>query len=110
MAYIGRDIEYGSLSKQSFVADSSTTSFSLNYDVASAMSLLVSVGGIVQEPDVGYTATGRTITFASAPISGDTVFIVFLGKELLVSNTTPQDAIDYQTMVGNGSNTLTLTH
>ena len=49
MAYIGRDIQYGVLDKQSFTADSSTTAFSLNSGVKNAKSLLVSVGGIISK-------------------------------------------------------------
>ena len=52
MAYIGRDIEYGVLEKQSLTADGTSTDFTLNYGVGSSTALIVSVGGIVQElPD-----------------------------------------------------------
>ena len=47
MAYIGRDIQYGVLDKQSFTANSSTTAFTLDSGVKNAMSLLVCVGGVV---------------------------------------------------------------
>ena len=54
MAYIGRDIQYGTLDKQSFTANSSATVFTLDTTVKDAKSLLVSVGGVIQEPDVAY--------------------------------------------------------
>ena len=54
MAYIGRKPEYGAFEKQSITADGSTTTFTLNYVVGSTSSILVSVAGVVQEPEVGY--------------------------------------------------------
>ena len=54
MAYIGRQPSYGAFEKQSLTADSSTTTFTLNYTVGSSSSILVSVAGVVQEPETGY--------------------------------------------------------
>ena len=81
MAYIGRQPTYGAFEKQSLTADSSTTTFTLNYTVGSSSSILVSVAGVVQEPETGYTlsAGGVSIVFSAAPTSGETVFVIFLG-------------------------------
>ncbi len=81
MAYIGRKPEYGAFEKQTITADSSTTTFSLNYTVGSSSSILVSVAGVVQEPEVGYNLTGggTSIAFTAAPTTGATVFVIFLG-------------------------------
>ena len=81
MAYIGRQPSYGAFEKQSLTADGSTTTFSLTYQVGSSSSILVSVAGVVQEPEVGYNLTGggTSIAFTAAPASGDTVFVIFLG-------------------------------
>ena len=81
MAYIGREPSYGAFEKQSMTADSSTTTFSLNYTVGSSSSLLVSVAGVIQEPETGYNLTGggTSIVFSAAPTTGDTVFVMFLG-------------------------------
>ena len=94
MAYIGREPAYGSFEKQALTADSSTTTFNLDYTVGSSSSLLVSVAGVHQEPEVAYNlASGGTqIVFTAAPTTGDTVFIIFLGiaydaGELLSSGT-----------------------
>ncbi len=108
MAYIGRDIQYGVLDKQSFTADSSTTAFTLDSGVKNAMSLLVCVGGVVQEPEVAYTASGTTLTFTSAPTTGDIVYAVYLGKELAAS-TGGRESITFQTGTGDGSNTTPIT-
>ena len=107
MAYIGRDIQYGTLDKQSFTANSSTTSFSLDSSVLNAKSLLVSVGGVIQEPEVAYTASGSTLTFTEAPATGNSVYAVYLGKSLEISE--GRQSISYQTGTGDGTTTpLTL--
>ena len=103
MAYIGRDIQYGTLDNQSFTANSSTTSFSLDSSVLNAKSLLVSVGGVIQEPEVAYTASGSALTFTEAPVTGNSVYAVYLGKTLEVSE--GRQSISYQT--GTGDNTTT---
>ena len=81
MAYIGREPVYGAFEKQSLTADSSTTSFTLIYVVGSSSSIIVSVAGVIQEPETGYNLSGggTNIVFSSAPTTGDTVFIIFLG-------------------------------
>ena len=87
MAYIGRQPAYGAFEKQSLTADGSTTTFTLNYTVGSSSSILVSVAGVHQEPEVAYNlaAGGTQIVFTAAPTTGDTVFVVFLGIALEVS-------------------------
>ena len=94
MAYIAREPAYGSFEKQSLTADGSTTTFTLNYTVGSSSSILVSVAGVHQEPEVAYNlaAGGTQIVFTAAPESGDTVFVVFLGI-----------AYDVGTLLGTGA-------
>jgi hypothetical protein len=81
MAYIARSPEYGAFEKQTLTADGSTTTFALNFTVGSSSSVLVSVAGVVQEPEVGYSLSGggANIVFSTAPASSDTVFVIFLG-------------------------------
>ena len=81
MAYIGREPAYGSFEKQDVTGDGSTTTFTLDFTVGSTSSVLVSQGGVVQQPGSGYTIAngGTQIVFASAPGSSETTFIVFLG-------------------------------
>ena len=87
MAYIGRDPQYGAFEKQTLTADSSTTTFTLDYTVGSSSSLLVSVAGVHQEPEIAYNlgTNGTQIVFTAAPASGDTVFVIFLGAALEVA-------------------------
>lgn len=81
MAYIGRQPSTGAFEKQSITADSSTTTFTLNNQVGSSSSIIASVAGVVQEPEIGYTLSGggTSIVFSAAPTTGDTVFVIFLG-------------------------------
>ena len=81
MAYIGRQPSYGAFEKQDITPDGSTTTFSLTYTVGSSSSILVSVAGVVQEPEVGYTISGGgvNLVFTAAPAAVDNVFIVYLG-------------------------------
>ena len=94
MAYIARSPAYGSFEKQALTADSSTTTFTLNFTVGSTASLMVSVAGVLQEPETAYNISdgGTKIVFTSAPTTGDTVFIVFLGI-----------AYDVGTLIGTGA-------
>ena len=76
-----RERVIGSFEKQSLTADGSTTTFTLNYTVGSSSAILVSVSGVLQEPEVAYNLAGggASIVFTSAPESGETIFVVFLG-------------------------------
>lgn len=87
MAYIGRSPLYGAFEKQSLTADSSTTTFALDYVVGSSSSIFVSVAGVPQEPEVAYNIAsgGSQIVFTAAPTSGDTVFIIYLGVAMEVA-------------------------
>ena len=84
MAYIGRAPITGQFEKQLLTADSWTTSFALDWTVGSTSALIVSVGGVVQEPEVAYNLSGggTNIVFTAAPTSGDRVYIHFLGQAI----------------------------
>ena len=65
----------------------STTTFNLTVSSAgvspvTAQQLLISVGGVMQNPSDDYTVSGTTITFTTAPSAGLTFFGVFLGQAL----------------------------
>ena len=81
MAYIGKSPEYGVFEKQLLTADGSTTTFTLNYTIGSSSSILVSVSGVMQEPEVAYNISsgGTQIVFSTAPEIAETIFVVFLG-------------------------------
>jgi len=65
----------------------STTAFSLTVSSAtiepvSDAQILISVGGVMQNPTQDYSVSGSTITFSTAPSAGLTFFGVFLGQAL----------------------------
>ena len=85
MAYIGREPINGFHAKQQITGDGSTVTFTLDQTVATETSIIVSVGGVIQEPAVGFNlATGGTqITFTEAPSSTDRVYVQFLGTAIV---------------------------
>jgi hypothetical protein len=87
MAYLGRSPQYGAFEKQALTPDGSTTTFTLDYTVGSSSSILVSVAGVHQEPEVAYNlgSGGTQIIFTAAPGASDTVFVIFLGVALDVA-------------------------
>ena len=94
MAYIGKTPDYGTFEKQVLTADGSTTTFTLNYCIGSSGSILVSVSGVIQEPETAYNISGggTQIVFSAAPDVGETTFVIFLGI-----------AFDTATTLGTGS-------
>ena len=54
MAYIGKEPSFGAFEKDIFTGDGSTTQFTLTHTVASATSIIVSLGGVIQEPGSAY--------------------------------------------------------
>ena len=84
MAYIGRNPAIGTqkvLDSLESQFNGNLTTFNLRYNsntiyppIASA--LIVSLGGVLQEPGVAYTVTSDTITFATAPPTGTDCWIL----------------------------------
>ena len=107
-SYIGLEPSHGSFDKQLITGDGSTTTFTLEFPVAQAGQLLVSLDGIIQEPSFSYNISLSTgspkITFASAPSNGSRIFIVYLGRQLLVATTANSSPV-FDQFSGNGSTT-----
>jgi hypothetical protein len=94
VAYIGTQPVRGQYRKLSDISsgfNGSTTTFTTsvppgtsNYYVTagSASQLLVSLGGVIQQPDVDYTVNTYTITFTTAPAAGLSFFGVLMGDSL----------------------------
>ena len=91
MGYLGRGLDRGNYLKLDDLAsqfDGSTVTFNLTtggqaFYPGSAFSILVSLAGIVQEPESAYIITNNTITFASPPQVGDDYFcIAYLDSRL----------------------------
>ena len=85
MAYIGANPVNGFFEKQDLTTDGSTTTFTLQTTVGSSSSILVSVGGVIQEPEVAYNlgAGGTTIIFTEAPASTADTYIHYLGQAIV---------------------------
>lgn len=90
MAYIGRQLSAGNYLKlddlqNQFNGTKKTfnlTSGGNPYYPGSAFSILVSLGGVIQEPDSAYQIDQNTITFAAAPQASDDFFCISLGVAL----------------------------
>ena len=90
MPYIGRSPQVGNYSKLDDISaffNSSDNQFTLqvaaqNYTASLATQLLISIDGVLQEPEVAYTVSGSTITFTSPPAGGASFFGVALGDTL----------------------------
>ena len=92
MGYLGRGLDRGNYLKLDDLAsqfDGSTVTFNLTsggqaFYPGSAFSILVSLAGIVQEPESAYIITLNTITFASPPQVGDDYFCIALGVPISI--------------------------
>jgi len=90
MPYIGRDLNRGNYLKLDDISssfNSSTTTFNLTvggsaFTPGSALSILVSVGGVIQEPESAYQVNNSEITFANPPTAQDSFFCIALGVSL----------------------------
>jgi len=84
-SYIGREPQYGFFEKQLITtANGVLTDFALNFQTADSAQLLVSVGGVIQQPGAAYTvdaSTPQNIVFTEAPSSGIEIFIIWMGKQ-----------------------------
>ena len=112
-SYIGIEPSFGTFDKQLITGDGSTTTFTLDFPVAQAGQLLVSLDGIIQEPDFSYNISlssgSPKVTFASAPANGARIFVVYLGRST-VAMVSAQASPHIDEFNGNGSTTaFTLT-
>lgn len=98
MAYIGAEPIVGQYRKLDDISGSfngSTTTFNLTVSSAAvsagtAQQLLVSLGGVIQNPGTDYTVSTNSITFTTAPASGLSFFGVLMGDTLNIG--TPSDS------------------
>ena len=90
MSYIGRGLEVGSMRQLDDISssfDGSTTGFtmqinSVNVDqsvVGDVNQLVLSLGGVIQNPGTDFTVSGSTLTFTTAPASGLSFFCIIYG-------------------------------
>ena len=90
MSYRGRELTSGNYLKLDDISsqfNGSTTTFNLTsggnlFYPGSSYSILVVLGGVVQEPESAYTINQYQITFASAPGASDDFFCIVMGVAL----------------------------
>ena len=95
----------------------STTAFSLTVSSAtiepvSAQQLLISVGGVMQNPSDDYTVSGSTLTFTTAPTSGLTFFGTLLGTALslntVADGSVGTSSFEMPLTIGDGNDSTTI--
>ena len=100
MAYIGPEPKLGRNREVDDISsgfNGSTTAFTLqvsgsNVSPGTANEIIVSLGGVIQNPNTDYTIAGSTLTFTTAPASGLSFFAVVLGQGIDRDVGTPSDS------------------
>jgi len=90
MAYIGPEPNPGQNREVDDISSSfngNTTAFTLqvnsqNVSPGSANAIIVSLGGVIQNPGTDYTVAASTLTFTTAPASGLSFFGLVLGQQV----------------------------
>ena len=90
MPYIGKQLSNGNYLKLDDISsqfNGTKLTFNLTnggsaYYPGSELSILVSVGGVIQEPESAYQISNDEITFANAPTAQDSFFCVVLGDAI----------------------------
>ena len=88
MAYLGKSPQLGSYIKLDDISssfDGSETTFSLTsggkpFYTSNPYTLLLVLGGVIQEPILSYTINQDEITFASPPVANSQYYAVVLGN------------------------------
>jgi hypothetical protein len=79
MSYIGASPTTAAFPFDQFSGNGTTTAFTMSYAPASTTSIVVSISGVVQNPNT-YSVSGLTITFSGAPPTGtNNIGVLFLG-------------------------------
>lgn len=109
MAYIGRGLDRGNYLKLDDISsqfDGSETTFNLttggkSFFPGSAFSILVSLGGVIQEPESAYQINSDQITFATAPLSSAVDFFCIALSQPININTVSDGTITTNKLVNN---------
>ena len=97
MPYIGKQPEHGRFAKVDQINsgfDGSAVTFNLTVDSVAVyptnpQNLVISIGGVIQQPGTDYTVSAATLTLTSAPAASTDFFGVLLGDVLDIG--TPSD-------------------
>jgi hypothetical protein len=95
MSYIGAQPTTAAFPYDQFSGNGSTTAFTLSYAPASTTSIVVSISGVVQNPNT-YSVSGLTLTFSPAPPTGtNNIGVLFLGLPVQVGTPTPGSTVQF---------------
>lgn len=89
MSYRGAPLTSTNFVLDTFTATAGQTAFALTRAPASAQSVLCVINGATQRPTTNYTISGSTLTLTSGAGVGDSVWVVHLGVQGVL--TTPAD-------------------
>jgi len=79
MSYIGISPSTAAFPFDQFSGNGTTTAFTMSYAPASTTSMVVSISGVVQNPNT-YGISGLTLTFSAAPPTGtNNIAVLYLG-------------------------------
>lgn len=79
MSYIGASPTTAAFPFDQFSGNGTTTAFTMSYAPASTTSIVVSISGVVQNPNT-YSINGLTLTFSGAPPTGtNNIGVLYLG-------------------------------
>lgn len=73
------------ITNQTISPDGSTTVYTLNQDATSA-SILLTINGVNQTPDIDYSVAGNALTMSATPLSSDLIQVRFLAG-IITNNT-----------------------
>ena len=117
MPYLGRQPSIGRFAHLDDITssfNSACTTFSLMQSSVAlvpgaASNLIISLGGVLQEPEVAYTVAGSSIIFSSAPASTQPFFGILLGDVLDVGQVSQGAVINATSLTVTGAATLSNT-
>ena len=109
MAYIGRGLDRGNYLKLDDISsqfDGSKTTFNLTtggqpFFPGSAFALLVSISGVIQEPEEAYQINSSEILFTGPPGLGEPFFAIAMSQPISIN--TPADGTVTTAKIANGA-------
>lgn len=107
MSYVGNTPQIGQYRKMDSLSfDGSTTTFNITvggtaFTPPTAYAMIVVLNGVQQNPDVDFSVSAATISFASAPAALTPFFGIIMGDTLYTG--TPSDATVTNSKIANGT-------
>jgi hypothetical protein len=87
LSYVGNVPTTAAFPFDQFSGNGSTTAFTLSYAPAGTTSIIVSISGVVQNPNT-YSVSGTTLTFTPAPPTGTSnIAVLYLGLPVVATLT-----------------------